>query len=251
MKPIRWIGLAICAVAICSTHVIPQEPKKAYEKHDTTALYRSLGDVINLGATVYNKNSDYAGCYRIFQGSLLTVRPFLAPDLQKRIDAGLAAAEKASNYADRAWELRVTLDDLRKQLKPVDLVEAKTKEPEVIASNKSPTKPPSTTTSGPASTTSKGGNGTVSGKLMLQGRPIMGTYVITLVGGGNRLAANVKNGVFEFGEPMPTGEYQVAIAPLQGSTSTVVPTRYADAAASGLTITVQSGKQTVELNLVK
>jgi hypothetical protein len=86
-------------------------------KHDASALNGALKDVINAGAKVYNDNGDHAGCYRMYQGSLLSVRPFLAPDLQKKIDAGVAKAETLGSFADRAHELRGVLDEIRDRTK--------------------------------------------------------------------------------------------------------------------------------------
>jgi len=48
-------------------------------------IYKVLRDVINTGAERYNKpNNDPEGCYRIYQGSLLTLKPLMThrPGLQ-------------------------------------------------------------------------------------------------------------------------------------------------------------------------
>src|SRR5262245_49228159 len=70
-----------------------------------------LKDVINRGADIYNLQRDYAGCYRLFQGALLTVRPMLDqhPDLQKTIDASLQNAEAIPIAWQRAFALREAL----------------------------------------------------------------------------------------------------------------------------------------------
>src|SRR4051794_16873148 len=54
-------------------------------------LFSSLRDVINQGATLFNEKGDHAGCYRVFQGALIAVRPFLAekPDLLNHVDKSL------------------------------------------------------------------------------------------------------------------------------------------------------------------
>src|SRR5260221_60829 len=77
-----------------------QDKKQPYEKHDQTALYNSLRDVINTGAKMFNDQGDHAGCFRVYQGAVIAVRPFLAPDLQKKIDQGIANAEKQATFAD-------------------------------------------------------------------------------------------------------------------------------------------------------
>ena len=72
-------------------------------------------DVINNGAKIFNENGDHAGCYRLYQGSLLSVRPFLVADLQKRIVRALdvlADNPRPSGVVkmagdDDLWRLRV------------------------------------------------------------------------------------------------------------------------------------------------
>lgn len=92
-----------------------QEKKPLAEKHDAKALRDALKDVINQGAELFNKQGDHAGCYRMFQGALLSVKPFLAPDMQKEIDDSLATAGALSRYEERAFALRKTLDKIREQ----------------------------------------------------------------------------------------------------------------------------------------
>jgi hypothetical protein len=122
VKTTRWrwgvllmIGAALFAFAGSNA---AQDKKQPYEKHDGSALYYSLRDVINTGAKMFNDQGDHAGCYRLYQGSLISVRPFLAPDLQKKIDAGLASAEKLSTFSDRAFELRKVIDEVRDKTRP-------------------------------------------------------------------------------------------------------------------------------------
>src|SRR5262249_35824954 len=58
-------------------------------------IYKSLREIINRGADLYNSR-DPGGCYRLFQGALLTVQSLLdhRPEMQKAIDAGLASARE-------------------------------------------------------------------------------------------------------------------------------------------------------------
>src|SRR5262245_42569770 len=94
-----------------------QETTQPVEKHDLSSLDNTLRDVINAGAKIFNEHGDHAGCYRLYQGSLLSIKPFLPPDLQKTVSAGLASAEKQGSYADRAFELRRVLDAIRAKAK--------------------------------------------------------------------------------------------------------------------------------------
>jgi len=83
-------------------------------------IYTLLKDVINKGADLYTKEGDRAGCYRLYEGSLMTLRPLLAhhPDLQKAIDASFAKAEQEKLVGNRAFALREALDKMRTELKP-------------------------------------------------------------------------------------------------------------------------------------
>src|SRR5690349_15943662 len=60
-----------------------------------SVLFANLKDVINKGVDLYN-GGDIPGCYRLFEGTLLTVRPLVKhrPKLVEVIDDRLAAAEK-------------------------------------------------------------------------------------------------------------------------------------------------------------
>ncbi|MBI1831344.1 MAG: hypothetical protein HYR84_07840 [Planctomycetes bacterium] len=204
------------------------DDKKPFEKHDASALSDSLRDVINTGAKMFNEQGDHAGCYRLYQGSLLSVKPFLSKELQGRIDMGIANAERMPFYADRAFELRRVLDEIR-------------------ASTKGPTK-------------MKGveiipDKGQVAGKLSLDGKAVPGGYFVTLVSAdGKTFSSAIQNdGIFQFQTGLNPGDYRIAIQPVPDkSVKTVaIPARYASEATSGLMIRVERGRQTVDLNLVK
>lgn len=107
-----WPLLAMVGGALLAFQASNQAQDKIVHKHDASALYPTLKEVIDYGAILYNAG-DYPGSYRVFQGSLLTVKPFLAPDLKKGIDDALRAAEAQPTFAHRAWELRKALDLVR------------------------------------------------------------------------------------------------------------------------------------------
>ncbi|MSQ97087.1 MAG: hypothetical protein EXR98_21390 [Gemmataceae bacterium] len=226
----RWLAgtLAIGAMLFVFAGSNSAQDKNPYEKHDASALNSSLRDVINAGAKMFNEQGDHAGCYRLYQGSLLSVRTFLSPELQKKIDLGIARADQLPTYADRAFELRRVLDEIRATTKPAG-TGAKTSDP-------------------------KGDKGQVGGKLVYQGKAVAGGYFVTLIdAGGKKFSSAIqKDGSFSFKTPIPSGEYQVAVEPITGDTSktAILPARYRAAGTSGLTIRVQAGKQTVDLNLV-
>ena len=81
----------ICALALLGSPVLAQDAKKAAD----TNVYNTLRDIINQGADLYN-SGDWSGCHRLYEGALLTVRPFLEhrPDQQKAITEGIARVEQ-------------------------------------------------------------------------------------------------------------------------------------------------------------
>lgn len=96
-----------------------QAEKAASQKELDKQVRALLPKVINTGADLFNEG-DRAGCYRLYQGSLLTLRPLLGhyPDLQKSIDAAMADAEQQRTVGARAFALRDALDKIRGKLKP-------------------------------------------------------------------------------------------------------------------------------------
>jgi hypothetical protein len=74
---------------------------------------------MNRGADLYNRD-DFAGCYRLYEGNLMTMRPLLdhRPDLQKAITTALASAERDPQVFRRAFTLRTVMDKIRSELNP-------------------------------------------------------------------------------------------------------------------------------------
>jgi hemoglobin len=66
---------------------------------------------INIGAPIYNEG-DAAGCYRLYQGTLIMIEPLLGhrPELAREVASGLRDVERVPTYAQRATDLRRTLD---------------------------------------------------------------------------------------------------------------------------------------------
>jgi hemoglobin len=107
------LAVGVLLLAMAGSAVAEDRDSKAIDQK----VYTSLRDVINRGADMYN-NGDAAGCYRLFEGALLAVRPLLdhRAELQKSIDAGLASAPGNPDMRRRAWALRRVLDDVRDQV---------------------------------------------------------------------------------------------------------------------------------------
>lgn len=128
----RTAGAAgfVALVLVAGLHAQDRERPGA-AKGDDAALAEGLRNVINHGADLYNLNRDALGCYRVYQGALLAVRPLLAqhPELQKTIDEGLASADRLPVAAERAFALRKVLDDVRLRVKGGEAVASDKKGP--------------------------------------------------------------------------------------------------------------------------
>jgi hypothetical protein len=243
-----------------------KKDKKVPPKHDASVLNESLRDVINTGANMFNEQGDHAGCYRLYQGSLLSVRPFVAAALQKNIDDGINKAEKMSSFADRAFELRRVLDEVRAAAKSGEKGEKKDdkKDKKDEKDKKNDDKKNDDKKKGDKKDEkdmknddkNKGeGKGQIAGKVLFDGKPLPGGYFVTLVGkdAKKHSTAIQKDGTFRFAAPVQTGKYRVAIEPIPGekTKALAIPARYASEDNSSLVIDVQAGKQQVDLNLVK
>jgi len=131
---LRW-GIAVLGIALVTTALLGRpdaskdkdqdkdilEPVPGpLERKDVDALvFRGLREVINRGADLYN-SGDMAGCYRLYEGSLVSVRPLLdhRPELQKAITTGVSAAERDAVVWRRAFTLRNVLDKIRSETNP-------------------------------------------------------------------------------------------------------------------------------------
>jgi truncated hemoglobin YjbI len=115
------MGLLILAVLLLGKAGFPQaaESQPGATGGTDRQIYDALRTVINAGADLYNKQNDRAGCYRLYQGALLTVRPLLSShaELQKAIDAGLADSDRQFRVEERAFTLRKVLDHIRETLR--------------------------------------------------------------------------------------------------------------------------------------
>jgi hemoglobin len=108
------LGLAGFARAADEDKTAPLDRKVLDQRVHTT-----LRDIIDRGATLFNSD-DRAGCYRLYEGSLIMVQPLLdhRPHLQKAIDEGLARAKSLPTYYERAFALREVLDKIRDDIVP-------------------------------------------------------------------------------------------------------------------------------------
>lgn len=131
MYIVSWLRFALLAACLASLS-FPQSALRAQQdempadQKGNEKLYNALRDVINQGADLYN-SGDRNGCYRLFQGALITVKAQVAsnPELQKLIESGIAEAETQPSVGHRAFALRGVLNDVRNKIGPKGAVAEK------------------------------------------------------------------------------------------------------------------------------
>lgn len=114
-RPTRGIiVLPACLALLLGSTVARAQDSKALDG----MIYTNLKEVINHGADLYN-SGDWNGCYRLWEGALMSIKPLLAHhgDLQKTIDTALTNARQESMLYRRAFVLRTVLDQVRSELK--------------------------------------------------------------------------------------------------------------------------------------
>lgn len=238
------------------------------------AVRDALQDVHNRGADLYNQAKDYPAAYRLYEGGVRVAKPLLThrPASQKRIDAGLAAAEKEADPARRAFLLHETIEAVRAELKvPLSAakkVDGKPPEPKPdekmkVEKKAEPPKgapppaageakpkdapPPKPNEAQPA----KDAGGAVAGTITFKGKPLAGADV-TFVSLGLPEpkvfgAATNPDGAFT-AKGLPPGKYAVTVALVKEGKS-LLPPKYATTDTSGLTAEVKTGANQLDLNL--
>jgi hemoglobin len=107
----------VCVAPLCAGPVADAKPleRAALDQQ----IYKSLRDVINKGADLYN-NGDPNGCYRLYEGAILAIQPLLEhrPDMQKAITTGVDRARRNPDLGRRAFVLREVIDQIRGEINP-------------------------------------------------------------------------------------------------------------------------------------
>jgi hypothetical protein len=229
--------LAVLSLALFVPAVLADDPKLPDVPAFDKLVVDTLRDVHNKGADLYNQKKEFDGTYRMYQGALLTVRPFLAhrPAAQKLIDEGLAAAEAEPGVAQKAFRLHEAIEAVRKHLREVGMAPAKLVEPTEVAPKPKEKGP------GPAPAGGKG----LSGKVTFNGQPLAAAEVtlVTLDQLKPRVFTTpVQAGNYSFAE-LPPGKYAVIV------TGKGVPEKYQTTLTSGLTVEVKAGGGSHDLEL--
>ena len=212
------------------------------------SIVASLRDIHDRGADLYNQSKDYPAAYRLYEGSLLTVKPLLAhrPEVQKLIDDGLAAAGKEADPARKAFLLHEVIEKVRAELKAV--VVPKTVDPKPVDPKKTEPKPVDPKKEPAPMPKPKAEAPTVSGKVTVQGKPLAEGSV-TFVSLDQKVpkvaTAAVKDGSFTL-KGVPPGMNAVAVTSEKAG---VVPLKFATTDTSGLKYQVQAGANQFDIEL--
>jgi hypothetical protein len=173
----------------------------------------------------------------MYQGALLTVRPLLAhhPAAQKMIDDGLAAAEKETNTAQKAFRLHEAIEAVRSHLKgetPKKSAEPKSKETKPKEKNPAP---------------GGGGGPGLRGKVTFKGQPLAAgevTFVSLDQAKPRVFTATIQaDGQYAPADVVPPGKYLVII------TGKDVPEKYHLTTTSGLTVEVGPPPSVLDFDL--
>jgi hypothetical protein len=127
MKMRVWIAAATVLVVpalVMGQDTVPREyvgplshPEEfrwqSWQRERQPQVNTALRDVINEGADLFNLQADHAGCYRLYQGSLVALKPMLEPWQKRFVDKALTDAPTKTTSAEKAYCLREAIDRIR------------------------------------------------------------------------------------------------------------------------------------------
>jgi hypothetical protein len=221
-----------------------QEPKLPDVKTFDKLVVDTLRDVHNKGADLYNIKKDFEGTYRMYHGSLLTVRPLLGhhPDVQKLIDNALAAAEKEASVAQKAFRLHEAIEAVRSNLKGETARNPDDQKPD---DKKDKKEKGAERSKGKAAA---GGGPGFRGTVTFKGQPVPAGEVIFVSLDKPKpiviSAAIQDNGQYAPMGAVPPGKYVVIVKGKH------IPEKYQLTTTSGLEIEVQAPPTVFDINLI-
>ena len=106
---------SLALLVLLPSSLFAQEPKLPDARVFDKLIVDTLREVHNKGADLYNTKKEFEGTYQMYHGALITVRPLLGhhPAAQKMIDDGLAAADKETSTAQKAFRLHEAIEAVR------------------------------------------------------------------------------------------------------------------------------------------
>lgn len=109
---IRFRSIAFAALILNPMLALGQTPAKPEVGE---RIVQGLTATLEVGVPMFN-NGDHQGCYRLYLGALLAIKPLLGanPDLAHSVQARMDRAANLTSPAQRATELRYAIDDVRR-----------------------------------------------------------------------------------------------------------------------------------------
>jgi hypothetical protein len=194
----------------------------------------SLRDVHDRGAKLHNDSNDAAGCHRLYEGALRTVRPLLGhhPDVQNRIDTGLAKIETLAGDRDKAFALHELIEAVRGDLKALAKLREVAPAPQPRTPIPAPAPVPLTGLPATAPVLVRLPNVTVT----LNGQPIGPCEVqfVSLDRATPTIVTVATNATGEATASLAPGKYAVTV------TGENIPARYATTTESGVRVAASS-----------
>ena len=191
-----------------------------------------LKEVHNRGADLYNRG-DPAAAYRMYEGALSVVRPFVAhrPAILKAIEDGLNETAKTDGAKIQAFRLHEVIEQVRADLKAEIARAAEAKPAQAPKTTPLPLPKPVETPK-PVEKASP----MIAGRLLVKGKPLEASDV-TLVSLDQKLprvftATSNERGEFQFADAIPLGQYAAMV------TGKGVSARYTTVSTSPLRIEV-------------
>lgn len=111
-RPLARLALSlVLAIMLVPTAWSDEPPASISRRELDSRIDEAAYRAVVAGLPLYDQR-DFAGCYRLFQGTLISVDSMLEdrPEIRKVIEKGLKDAEGAKSDAQKAIELRRTLD---------------------------------------------------------------------------------------------------------------------------------------------
>jgi hypothetical protein len=191
-------------LSLVATAVLAQPPatKSVPESELDRIAIDVLKEMHNKGAVLYNAG-DTAGSLKVYNTTLLSVKPFLKhrPAIQKAIETGLTEVEKSDTVKLQAYRLHELIERIRADLKP-----AKKRPP-------------------------------LTGVLKLDGQPLA-KATITIAGKGRAFTTVCDaEGKYSYTDELPYGEYTVIV------TGPQVPAKFNLSETSGLLLEIAPGPE--------
>src|SRR5262245_59295810 len=109
----------VSLVAVLSGVARSDDRTKPDQGNQDARIRQGVVNALQLGVPLYN-NGDPVGCYRVYQGALYGLLPFLAdrPELKSAIESGMGIAQAQPTAAQQATVARQLLDQIHDAAKP-------------------------------------------------------------------------------------------------------------------------------------